>query len=232
MLAAQGILTSRGGVSSHAALVARQLGKVCVCGATEVTIDYAERTLTVGELVLKEGDAVSVDGSTGAVYAGEIATSPSEVRRVLGGRLAADESRWFRLYETVMAWSDGFRRINVRTNADTPAMAREALDYGAEGIGLCRTEHMFFEGTRIDEMRRMILAADEDERRAALAKLLPFQRDDFASLFETMAGRPVDDSASWTRRCTSSCLPSRKCVARWPRSSASRWRRSRNACAT
>ena len=191
MLAAEGILTSRGGVSSHAALVARQLGKVCVCGATEVVMDYAKRTLTVGEVVLREGDAISLDGSTGTVYAGEIATSPSEVRRVLAGRMNATESDWYKLYQTVMAWSDAFRDIKVRANADTPTMARDALDYGAEGIGLCRTEHMFFEGERIDEMRRMILAANEGERRAALAKLLPFQRQDFASLFEAMAGRPV-----------------------------------------
>ena len=191
MLAADGILTSRGGVSSHAALVARQLGKVCVCGATEVVMDYAERTLTVGEVVLREGDAISLDGSTGTVYAGEIATSPSEVRRVLAGRMNATESDWYKLYQTVMAWSDACRDIKVRANADTPAMARDALDYGAEGIGLCRTEHMFFEGERIDDMRRMILAANEGERRAALAKLLPFQRQDFASLFEAMAGRPV-----------------------------------------
>ena len=191
MLAAEGILTSRGGVSSHAALVARQLGKVCVCGASEVGIDYAERTLTVGDVVLREGDAISLDGWTGTVYAGEIATSPSEVRRVLAGDMEAQASDWYRLYQTVMAWSDACRDIKVRTNADTPAMARDALAFGAEGIGLCRTEHMFFEGIRIDEMRRMILAATEDERRAALARLLPFQREDFASLFETMAGRPV-----------------------------------------
>ena len=191
MLASEGILTSRGGVSSHAALVARQLGKVCVCGATEVGIDYAQRTLTVGNVVLREGDAISLDGSTGTVYAGEIATSPSEVRRVLAGGLDPKESDWYRLYQTVMAWSDSFRHIKVRTNADTPAMAHDALDYGAEGIGLCRTEHMFFEGERIDDMRRMILAGDENERRAALAQLLPLQRSDFASLFEAMDGRPV-----------------------------------------
>ena len=191
MLTAEGILTSRGGVSSHAALVARQLGQVCVCGATEVSIDYADRSLTVGNVVLREGDAISLDGSTGAVYAGEIATSPSEVRQVLAGGMDPMQSNWYKLYQTVMAWSDSFRHIKVRTNADTPAMAQDALDYGAEGIGLCRTEHMFFEDDRIDDMRRMILAADEGERRAALAKLLPFQRQDFASLFETMAGRPV-----------------------------------------
>ena len=191
MLASEGILTSRGGVSSHAALVARQLGKVCVCGATEVAIDYAARTLTAGNVVLREGDSISLDGSTGTVYAGEIATSPSEVRRVLAGGMAPETSDWYKLYQTVMTWSDSFRHIEVRTNADTPAMAHDALHYGAEGIGLCRTEHMFFEGERIDDMRRMILASDENERRAALAQLLPLQRSDFASLFEAMDGRPV-----------------------------------------
>ena len=191
MLAAEGILTARGGVSSHAALVARQLGKVCVCGTSDIAIDYGKRTLTVGEAVLREGDAISLDGTTGAVYAGAIATSPSEVRRVLAGDLAADQSIWYHRYSTVLAWADSCRRMAVRTNADTPAMARAALRYGAEGIGLCRTEHMFFEGGRIDAMRRMILAASEAERRAALAELLPFQRRDFEALFLAMAGRPV-----------------------------------------
>ena len=191
LIAADGILTSRGGVSSHAALVARQLGKVCVCGATEVTMDYVERTLTVGEVRLREGDAISLDGSTGAVYAGEVATSPSEVRQVLAGDLPSRASRWYGLFETVMAWSDEYRSIQVRTNADTPEQAEDALDYGAEGIGLCRTEHMFFDPERIDAMRQMILAGDKGERRRALAKLLPFQRQDFQRLFEAMAGRPV-----------------------------------------
>ena len=191
MLAAQGILTSRGGVSSHAALVARQLGKVCVCGTASVVVDYDRRTLTAGSVVLREGDAISLDGSTGSVYTGEIDTSPSEVQRVLAGRLKAEKSLWYGYYQTVMAWSDRYRRIKVRANADTPAMARDALRYGAEGIGLCRTEHMFFEGERIGVMRQMILAASEEERRAALGKLLPYQRRDFTSLFRTMAGRPV-----------------------------------------
>ena len=191
MLAAQGILTSRGGVSSHAALVARQLGKVCVCGATEVSIDYAQRTVSARGMTLREGDAISLDGTLGTVYAGTLATSPSEVRQVLAGEFPAAASRWHRLFETVMAWADCFRNINVRTNADTPAMVRDALAFGAEGIGLCRTEHMFFEGERIHVMRRMILAANEAERRAALARLLPFQREDFKRIFTAMAGRPV-----------------------------------------
>ena len=191
MLAAEGILTSRGGVSSHAALVARQLGKVCVCGATDVVIDMAAGTLSVGAVQLREGDAISLDGSTGAVYRGAVATEPSEVRQVLAGQAAAEDSKWYALFETVMAWADDHRRIAVRCNADAPASAEEALALGAEGIGLCRTEHMFFEEDRIDTMRQMILAANERDRRTALAQLLPFQQEDFQRLFEVMAGRPV-----------------------------------------
>ena len=191
MLASEGFLTTRGGVSSHAALVARQLGKACVCGASDIAVNYAERTLTAGGRVFREGDAISLDGFTGAVYAGEIATSPSEVRRVLAGELRREDSTWYPLYETVMSWADAYRRVAVRTNADSPAMAEDAVRYGAEGVGLCRTEHMFFEGDRIDAMRQMILADDEAERRTALAKLLPYQRDDFENLFVAMAGRPV-----------------------------------------
>ena len=191
MLAAEGILTSRGGVSSHAALVARQLGKVCVCGATDVVIDMAAGTLSVGTVQLREGDAISLDGSTGAVYRGAVATEPSEVRQVLAGQAAAEDSDWYALFETVMAWADDHRHIAVRCNADAPASAEEALALGAEGIGLCRTEHMFFEEDRIDTMRQMILAANERDRRTALAQLLPFQQEDFQRLFEVMDGRPV-----------------------------------------
>ena len=191
MLAAEGILTSRGGVSSHAALVARQLGKVCVCGATDVVIDMAAGTLSVGTVQLREGDAISLDGSAGAVYRGAVATEPSEVRQVLSGQAAAEDSDWYALFETVMAWADDHRRIAVRCNADAPASAEEALALGAEGIGLCRTEHMFFEEDRIDTMRQMILAANERDRRTALAQLLPFQQEDFQRLFEVMDGRPV-----------------------------------------
>jgi len=191
MLLAQGILTSRGGVSSHAALVARQLGKVCVCGANEIVINYAERTLTARNLVLREGDYLSIDGSTGMIYAGMIDTTDSEVNRVLSGHLAPEKSAAYGLFQTVMDWSDKYRRMRVRANADTPAMAAQAVAYGAEGIGLCRTEHMFFDGNRIDLMRQMILAVDVEQRRTALKKLLPFQRRDFVGLFREMAGRPV-----------------------------------------
>jgi len=191
MLHSQGILTSRGGVSSHAALVARQLGKVCVCGAGDITINYERKTLTAGKVVLKEGDYISIDGTTGAIYKGMIESADSEVKRVLEGNMKPEKSYTYELFQTVMAWSDKYRDLKIRTNADTPAMARQAVAFGAEGIGLCRTEHMFFEGNRIDLMRQMILAVDEVERRAALKKLLPFQRNDFVGLFKAMDGRPV-----------------------------------------
>lgn len=191
MLHSQGILTSRGGVSSHAALVARQLGKVCVCGAGDIVINYERKTLTAGKVVLSEGDYISIDGTTGAIYKGMIESADSEVKRVLDGGMRPDKSYTYELFQTVMKWADKQRRLKIRTNADTPAMARQAVAFGAEGIGLCRTEHMFFEGNRIDFMRQMILAVDEVERRAALKKLLPFQKKDFVGLFKAMNGRPV-----------------------------------------
>ena len=191
MLLSQGILTSRGGVSSHAALVARQLGKVCICGASDISINYEKRTLTAGKVVLKEGDYISIDGSTGAIYQGLIESADSEVKRVLEGGLKQSGSYTFGLFQTVMKWADKHRKLKIRTNADTPAMAQQAVAFGAEGIGLCRTEHMFFDGDRIDYMRQMILAVDEVQRRAALKKLLPFQKKDFVGLFKAMNGRPV-----------------------------------------
>jgi len=191
MLHSQGILTSRGGVSSHAALVARQLGKVCVCGAGDIVINYERKTLTAGKVVLKEGDYISIDGTTGAIYKGMIESADSEVKRVLEGSLRQGRSYTYELFQTVMKWADKHRRLKIRTNADTPSMARQAVAFGAEGIGLCRTEHMFFEGNRIDLMRQMILAVDAVERRAALKKLLPFQKKDFVGLFRAMEGRPV-----------------------------------------
>lgn len=191
MLHSQGILTSRGGVSSHAALVARQLGKVCVCGAGDIYINYEKKTLTAGKVVLKEGDYISIDGSTGAIYKGMIESADSEVKRVLDGKMKPGNSYTYELFQTVMKWADKHRRLKIRTNADTPAMAKQAVSFGAEGIGLCRTEHMFFDGDRIDYMRQMILAVDEVQRRSALKKLLPFQRKDFVGLFRAMNGRPV-----------------------------------------
>ena len=191
MLHSQGILTSRGGVSSHAALVARQLGKVCVCGASGISINYEKKTLTAGKVVLREGDYISIDGSTGAIYKGMIQSTDSEVKRVLDGGLKPSKSYTYELFQTVMKWADKNRTMNIRTNADTPTMAKQAVAFGAEGIGLCRTEHMFFEGDRIDYMRQMILASDEVQRRTALKKLLPFQKKDFVGIFKAMNGRPV-----------------------------------------
>ncbi|MEM0967211.1 MAG: pyruvate, phosphate dikinase [Verrucomicrobiota bacterium] len=191
MIAADGILTSRGGVSSHAALVARQMNKVCVCGASDVVINYSKGSLTVGKTVLKEGDDISIDGTTGEIYAGHVDTAPSEVDQVLSGKLKPSASYTYQMFKQVMDWADKARKLGVRTNADSPEQAKSAVALGAEGIGLCRTEHMFFEGDRITFMRQMILATNEKERRAALKKLLPFQRKDFTGLFKEMGGRPV-----------------------------------------
>ncbi len=191
MLHSQGILTSRGGVSSHAALVARQLGKVCVCGAGDIKINYEKGTLTAGRTVLNEGDYISIDGTTGNIYKGMIESADSEVKRVLDGGIKPTNSYTYELFQTVMKWSDKYRTMKIRTNADTPSMAKQAVAFGAEGIGLCRTEHMFFDGDRIDFMRQMILAVDEVQRRSALRKLLPFQKKDFFGLFKAMNGRPV-----------------------------------------
>lgn len=191
MIASEGILTSRGGVSSHAALVARQMGKVCVCGAQEVQINYENRSFKTGNIIVKEGDFISIDGTTGEIFAGHLDTAPSEVTQVLSGNLSPEKSYTYSLFETVMNWADRYRKLRVRTNADTPEQAKMAVSLGAEGIGLCRTEHMFFEGDRINYMRQMILAGDGDERKAALKKLLPFQRNDFVGLFKAMNGYAV-----------------------------------------
>ncbi|HCR30628.1 MAG TPA: pyruvate, phosphate dikinase, partial [Opitutae bacterium] len=191
MIASDGILTSRGGVSSHAALVARQMGKVCICGASDIDINYASRTLSAGKTVLDEGDYISIDGTTGQIFAGHVETAPSEVSQVLAGKMKAEKSYTYQLFDQVMKWADKFRKLGVRTNADSPTQSKAAISLGAEGIGLCRTEHMFFEGDRITYMREMILAPDEASRKKALKKLLPFQRKDFNGLFKAMDGRPV-----------------------------------------
>jgi pyruvate,orthophosphate dikinase len=190
MKAAQGILTAVGGVSSHAALVSRQMGKVCIVGAGELDIDYGKGVVTVKDKTVKEGDDISIDGFTGEVFVGKIDTKDSEVDQVLVRKsLAAEKAPTYQLFKQVMDWAEEYRKIGVRTNADTPGMAEEAIAFGAEGIGLCRTEHMFFD--HILEMREMIVAETKDERERALAKLLPHQRSDFAGLFRAMAGRPV-----------------------------------------
>ena len=192
MDAAQGILTARGGMTSHAALVARQMGKVCVAGCEALNIDYATREMRVDETLLKEGDWISVDGSTGEVIRGEIQTLPSEVLQVLvNGTIDAKESRVYQQFTKLMKWADATREIGVRTNTDLPEQARIAKAFSTEGIGLCRTEHMFFEGDRIRAVREMILADDEAGRRRALAKLLPIQKNDFKGILEIMGNLPV-----------------------------------------
>ena len=192
MIAAEGILTSRGGVSSHAALVARQMGKVCVCGAAEIAIDYQNRTMSAGGVTLREGDHLSIDGTAGEVFAGEVTTAPSEIVQVLVNRsLNGKKSAIYQQYAQLMSWVDRARKLNVRTNADSPDQVKNAIAFGAEGIGLCRTEHMFFEGDRIDAMREMILAEDKAARVKALAKLLPYQRQDFAGIFHALDGLPA-----------------------------------------
>ena len=192
MIAAEGILTSRGGVSSHAALVARQMGKVCVCGATGIRIDYQKRVLSANGTTLNQGDYISIDGTAGDVFAGEVTTAPSEIVQVLVDRsLKPKESLTYREYAKLMRWADDFRTLGVRTNADTPEQVSNAVAFGAEGVGLCRTEHMFFEGDRIDAMREMILAGTRDERARALAKLLPYQRGDFVGIFTALKGLPA-----------------------------------------
>jgi pyruvate, orthophosphate dikinase len=192
MIAAEAILTARGGVSSHAALVARQMGKVCVCGASRLQIDYVNRTLTAGEVTLKYGDFISVDGTVGEVYAGEVKTAPSEVVQVLvEKKLDPKKSRTFQDFSSLLGWADKVRTMDIRTNADSPEQVATAIAFGAKGIGLTRTEHMFFEGDRIDAMREMILASTLEERKAALAKLLPYQREDFVGIFKELKGLPA-----------------------------------------
>jgi pyruvate,orthophosphate dikinase len=191
MIAAEGILTARGGVSSHAALVARQMGKVCVCGAAAVEVDYQARMVTVEGQTFKEGDWMSIDGTAGKVYAGKVKTAPSEiVAGLINGDEAARKTEKFKSFQQLMKWCDDASRMDVRTNADTPEQAENAIAFGAVGIGLCRTEHMFFEGDRIDAMREMILAETLEARKAALAKLLPYQRADFAGIFRALKGYP------------------------------------------
>jgi pyruvate,orthophosphate dikinase len=194
MVAANGILTARGGMTSHAAVVARGMGKPCVCGASSLNIDVTKRTVSVGDVVLKAGvDFISIDGSAGEIYAGQLSAFPAEVNQVLVDKcLKAEESETYQRFATIMGWANKYRTMKVRTNADTPHDSDVARAFGAEGIGLCRTEHMFFEGERIIAVREMILSKDVDGRKAALAKLLPMQRKDFEGIFEAMNGLPVN----------------------------------------
>jgi len=218
MIAAAGILTARGGVSSHAAVVARQMGKVCVAGAAELLIDYSAGTMSCNGITIREGESVSINGSTGEILAGKIDTAPSELIQVLINKtLAPKDSELFGYYDFVMKLADKYRKLGIRTNADQPDQAINAVAFGAEGIGLCRTEHMFFEGDRIDHVRELIIfaaeyaeykdkaaahGADADKLKneyslaiehftGALSKLLPIQQKDFEGLFEAMADKPV-----------------------------------------
>ena len=191
MIAANGILTARGGVSSHAALVARQMGKICVCGAADVQINYTKRTMKIGRLNFKEGDFLSIDGTTGEIFHGEVKTAASEVvQGLLNNRAAAKRSRTYKDFAQIMKWCAKVSKMEIRTNADSPGQVKNAIAFGATGIGLCRTEHMFFEGNRIDAVRQMILAEDENDRRKALKKLLPYQRKDFEGIFKSLNGLP------------------------------------------
>ncbi|MEO0053634.1 MAG: putative PEP-binding protein, partial [candidate division WOR-3 bacterium] len=176
MAKAEGILTAAGGTTSHAAVVARGMGKPAVVGCGELHIDYETGTVQIGAQELKEGEILTIDGSTGSVIIGQVPMEPPQLTPEL---------------ETILGWADGLRRLKVRTNADTPADARKAREFGAEGIGLCRTEHMFFASDRVGVMQEMILAEDEAGRRRALAKLLPMQRQDFVEIFRVMDGLPV-----------------------------------------
>jgi pyruvate, orthophosphate dikinase len=192
MIAAEGILTAKGGVSSHAALVARQMGKVCICGASALEIDYDKKTVTVSGQTFREGDYLSIDGTSGVVYGGQLKTAPSEIiTGMVSGHKAARKTEKFQNFLQLMEWCDRATRLTVRTNADTPEQTRIAVAFGATGIGLTRTEHMFFEGDRIDAMREMILATTQEARKAALAKLLPYQRADFAGIFKVLKGLPA-----------------------------------------
>ena len=191
MVASAAILTARGGLTSHAAVVARQMGKCCVCGCGDIDIDYKKGIFTAGDVVVKEGDFITVDGHSGTVYNGQIKTSESEVIQVIRGTLKPEQSQLYGYFFKFLSWADEVRTMGVRANADTPTDARIARMFGAQGIGLCRTEHMFFEGDRIDAIRQMIVASTVEERKAALAKVEPLQQADFEGLFTEMDGFPV-----------------------------------------
>ncbi|MCK5584974.1 pyruvate, phosphate dikinase, partial [Candidatus Bipolaricaulota bacterium] len=221
MNVAEGVVTARGGMTSHAAVVARGMGCPCVAGAEDLRIDYAAKKMTVGNLNIAQGDVISIDGFVGDIYNAEVPVMPSEIVQVLNGELSAENSELYRNYETFMSWADGFRTLGVRTNADTPHDTVIAVKFGAEGIGLTRTEHMFFEGDRIVSFRRLVLAAEtvkrlrvdeeiddltelqkacKDDKAAvdairqykqALQELLPLQRGDFEGIFKALNGLPA-----------------------------------------
>ncbi|HMI43184.1 MAG TPA: pyruvate, phosphate dikinase, partial [Gemmatimonadaceae bacterium] len=191
IVAARAVLTARGGMTSHAAVVARGMGKCAIVGCKDIHVDLERRSFSVDGKEITEGDWLTLDGATGCVFAGDLSTIPSEVVRVTNGTLAPSQAPLYQSYAELLGWADEIRTLRVRANADTPRDARVARSFGAEGIGLCRTEHMFFEGDRITAMREMIVAREEGGRRRALAKLLPMQRTDFEGIFEAMDGLPV-----------------------------------------
>jgi pyruvate,orthophosphate dikinase len=191
IVASRAVLTARGGMTSHAAVVARGMGKCAIVGCKDIEVDLEHRRFSVNGTQVFEGDWLTLDGATGRVFSGNLPTIPSEVVQVTNGTLPRSQAPLFQSYSELMGWADDCRTLRVRANADTPRDARIARNFGAEGIGLCRTEHMFFEGDRITAMREMIVARDEAGRRRALAKLLPMQRSDFEGIFEAMNGLPV-----------------------------------------
>jgi len=191
IVAARAVLTARGGMTSHAAVVARGMGKCAIVGCKDIHVDVEHRRFRVDDTTIAEGDWITLDGGTGRVYRGDLPTTPSEVVQVIRGTRAPQTAPTYDAFARLLSWADEVRHLRVRANADTPADARVARALGAEGIGLCRTEHMFFEGDRITAMREMIVARDEGGRRRALAKLLPMQRSDFEGIFEAMNGLPV-----------------------------------------
>ncbi len=191
IVASRAVLTARGGMTSHAAVVARGMGKCAIVGCKEIQIDMERRCFSVNGTEVAEGDWLTLDGATGRVFVGDLSTIPSEVVRVTSGSLAPSNAPLYQSYSELLGWADEVRTLRVRANADTPRDARIARSFGAEGIGLCRTEHMFFEGDRITAMREMIVAREEGGRRRALSKLLPMQRADFEGIFEAMDGLPV-----------------------------------------
>ena len=191
IVAARAVLTARGGMTSHAAVVARGMGKCAIVGCKDIHVELERRCFSVDGKEVMEGDWLTLDGATGRVFAGDLSTIPSEVVRVTSGALPASQAPLYQSYAELLGWADEVRKLRVRANADTPRDARIARSFGAEGIGLCRTEHMFFEGDRITAMREMIVAREEGGRRRALNKLLPMQRADFEGIFEAMDGLPV-----------------------------------------
>jgi pyruvate,orthophosphate dikinase len=191
IVAARAVLTARGGMTSHAAVVARGMGKCAVVGCKDIQVDLEHKAFNVNGTHVAEGDWLTLDGATGRVFAGDLSTVPSEVVRVTNGSMPASQAPLYQAYAQLLGWADEIRTLGVRANADTPRDARLARSFGAEGIGLCRTEHMFFEGDRITAMREMIVAREPGGRRRALDKLLPMQRTDFEGIFTAMDGLPV-----------------------------------------